>query len=79
MAEDDPLPVEIAICNMKKREVTLDDGTVVPIVSLLDDEGDETDDEDMAVVVVAGTDWLGYWTIELEPEDYEQDYRSKYH
>lgn len=47
------------------------DGDIVPITTMLDCDGDETEDKDLAIVVVAGPtrqeEWLTLALSEFEP------------
>lgn len=58
-----------AVCdsiNLKARFAIMDDGTVLPITTLLDSDGDETDDPEQAVVFVAGTDSWGWFQARVD-------------
>lgn len=47
------------------------DGDIIPITTMLDCDGDETEDKDLAIVVVAGPtrkeEWLTLALSEFEP------------
>jgi hypothetical protein len=61
--EPQALPVEI---NLDARRIRLDNGAVVPIINMFDDEGQDTDDPDEAVSIVAGDDTQGWYSLLLE-------------
>lgn len=48
--------------NLHDRTAVADDGTVVAITNLIDEDGDETDDLDEAVVFVCGNDTIGWFS-----------------
>lgn len=50
--------------NLYALEVTLDDGTVLPITSMFDSDGDECDADD-AECIVAGIQGVGFLSINL--------------
>jgi hypothetical protein len=45
--------------------VVLDGEFAVAITNMMDEDGDDTDDPDVAVVCVAGDDYYGWYTINL--------------
>lgn len=49
--------------NHARDTILLSDGRIIPVVGLLDDEGDECDSYEDAVVIVAGTQLYGFWSI----------------
>lgn len=53
MGRDNPIPRIVSI-NLGKRLALLDDGRTVPITTLMDKWGEDTDDTESAVVFVAG-------------------------
>lgn len=61
--------MDVSAINLHERLALLDNGQTAPIVTLLDDDGDETDETAEAVVAVAGSDLHGWWSILLS--DYE--------
>lgn len=62
MADPEPVDtVDVEAVNQSDGLVLLATGEVVPIDTFLDDEGDETDDRDEAVVAVAGPTADGKW------------------
>ncbi len=55
--------------NLEARLLLLDDDTTAPITNMLDNQGHETDDPELAVFVVGGNDAHGWWALRVE--DYE--------
>lgn len=53
--------------NEQELRICMNDGTVVPITTMFDWEGDECGDIGDAVVLVFGLSGFGYWTC---PKDY---------
>lgn len=51
--------------SVRQRLAVLDDGETFPLVTLLDDEGDATDDPDEAVVVVGQLADARWVTIDM--------------
>lgn len=66
MAEDnDEGVVEIEAINFDERYVVLADGTQLPIVQYLDDEGDDSDEPCPGGFILAGSTEFGYVEFEL--------------
>jgi hypothetical protein len=61
--EEQAVPVAI---NLDARKILLDNGAVVPITNMFDEQGHDTDDTDEAMSVVAGDDEQGWYSILLE-------------
>lgn len=55
--------MDVYAINTHERIAILDDGKMVPIVTLLDCEGDETEDPDCAEIAVAGSTLSGWWAV----------------
>lgn len=53
--------VQLCSVQLVQRLAMLDDGQIIPVTQLFDDEGDETDSPAEARSFVAGPDSLGYW------------------
>lgn len=51
--------------NLDTLEVLLDDGTVLPITDMFDDDGEECD-ADEAVSIVAGIQGVGFLAIDMD-------------
>ncbi|MEQ1950943.1 hypothetical protein [Mesorhizobium sp. CN2-181] len=67
MSDDNPDGiVEYEAINMTQRLVVLPDGRTLPIVQLLDDEGEEVDEIEDAFIMIAGSPEFGYFEIMLE-------------
>ena len=59
---------DVVAINKRKREAILDNGSVVAL-TLLDIDGDETTDEDIAIGFVCGEDatWFQGWLDDYKP------------
>lgn len=55
------MPLQIMNVNLRQRKAILTDGQLVEISKFLDHDGDETDDLEEAVAMVAGPDQCGKW------------------
>lgn len=62
-------PRNAVFVDLNDMTVLLEDGMILSVTNMLDAEGDECIDPDEAVVVVAGSDELGWWTVPLEWAD----------
>lgn len=56
---------EVTYVSLQSRYALLDDEFAVSITHMMDENGDDTDDPDEAVVCVAGDDYYGWYTIDL--------------
>lgn len=57
--------IVVEFANLTDGFVHLNDGTDLPIVRMLDADGEDCDDTFEAVAVVAGTDGFGWLAISL--------------
>lgn len=63
-------PLSIVYVDLNTMTATLNAGWSIPITNLFDDAGDECEPND-AVVAVAGSDSLGWWSVDLQWADAE--------
>lgn len=56
----------VAWVDLNDMTVTLNSGDLLPITRMFDEDGDETEDRDAAVRIVAGSDGLGWWSVPLD-------------
>lgn len=59
--------IEIVAIQLSKRLVVLNDGSCMPIVRMVDEEGDDTNDEDEAIVIVVEGP-QAYYTVDLRDQ-----------
>jgi hypothetical protein len=59
---------KVEVINLTGRFVLLADGTVLPIVTFYDGDGDECEAED-ALACLAGYDGYGWFGFGIEPAD----------
>lgn len=59
------LELRVDLINFTTGVAYLSDGTAVPVVSWLDDEGDECRESAVAVACVCGNDFVGWWAVDL--------------
>lgn len=58
--------IEVSAISLEELLVLLESGECIPITRMVDIDGDETDDIDFAIAVVAGPTSDGQWlTIDL--------------
>ena len=62
-----PMP-RIEVINLDTRSVILTDGTLLPIVEMVDEFGDETDEPEEAMAIVAGREESFFMSIEIDGE-----------
>ena len=55
-------PIDVAWIASDRSQVVLNDGQRLPVVECFDDEGEECEAPE-AVVLLAGSDGLGWWKI----------------
>lgn len=66
--------VSVAAISLSAQQVVLDDGTILEMDTLIDDEGDETDDIELAVVAVVQLT-NGKWFV-VKFDDFEFDEKT---
>lgn len=67
------MSLEIQAVQLRRQQAMLSDGQIVPIVSMLDYEGEDTDAPEDARAIVAGPCTGGKWyTDSLEAYDFNQ-------
>lgn len=59
------MQIEIHQIHLSRREAVTSDGQIIPIVSLLDNWGEDTEEPSEAKAFVAGPDNRGQWHTDM--------------